>query len=140
MKWTNHARLESLYHIRLVGWPTDVPMQNPSGMTVGQMKTLLGALRGGSLKFERVGMGEEDGMSTGESGEAAGVRDGGDEEDISWAIQEAGPLSPQVRIDTTQYCCSPNYQFASLEFIAECSETNRASWAITDSRPRSRNL
>ena len=102
MKWTNHSRLESLYHIRLAGWPTDVPMQNPSGMTVGQMKTLLGALRGGSLKFERVGMDEEDGMSAGrESGEVAGVREGGDE-DISWAIQEAGPLPPQVRIDTTQ--------------------------------------
>lgn len=108
MKWTNHARLESLYHVQLVGWPTDVPVQNPSGMTVGQMNTLLDALRDGNLKFKRIGMGEEDETSAGgregERGEEARVRGGGDvdEEDISWAIQEAEPSTPTVRINTTQ--------------------------------------
>lgn len=108
MKWTNHSRLESLYHTRVVGWPPDVPMLNPSGMSVGQMKTLLGALRDGNMRFERVGGGEvvnEEMGRRGTGGEVVvGDGDGGDvdEEDISWAIQEAGPSTPTVCIKITQ--------------------------------------
>ncbi|KAH9994823.1 hypothetical protein BJV77DRAFT_934323, partial [Russula vinacea] len=50
MKWTNHGNL-SVYGVRLEGWPTNIPMQNPSTLTTGQNRELKDALASGILKF-----------------------------------------------------------------------------------------
>jgi len=50
MKWTNHSNL-SVYGVRLEGWPTNIPMQNPSTLSTSQNRELRDALVSGSLKF-----------------------------------------------------------------------------------------
>jgi hypothetical protein len=56
MKWSNHDRLMA-YNVQIVGWPEDVPHRNPSSLSVSQIRTLLEALRSGSLRFIRVDQG-----------------------------------------------------------------------------------
>lgn len=50
MKWTQHQRLE-IYGVHLVGWPNDIPLQNPSALKAHQNKKLLELLNNGTLKF-----------------------------------------------------------------------------------------
>ncbi|KAK1217246.1 hypothetical protein PQX77_020095 [Marasmius sp. AFHP31] len=50
MKWTNPDRLY-IYGVSLTGWPSDIPSQNPSNLTLGQNKRLLGLLQDGTLCF-----------------------------------------------------------------------------------------
>ena len=52
MKWTNHSKMDA-YGVELVGWPDDVPQQNPSSLTVSQNKLLLDLLIEGRLHFVR---------------------------------------------------------------------------------------
>lgn len=122
MKWTNHARLQSAYAVRLVGWPPDVPMRNPSALTMVQNQTVLEALREARMRFERIGEGVMadvgDGASV-ESKDTNRLENGGDErhigadvdvnvtgseaeigeadEDISWAYEYRGPSSSVSR-------------------------------------------
>lgn len=53
MKWTNHARLDT-YGVSLVGWPSGVPMQNPSTLSVAQNSQVLEALKSGYMHFVRL--------------------------------------------------------------------------------------
>ncbi|KAG5352885.1 hypothetical protein C0989_012275 [Termitomyces sp. Mn162] len=53
MKWTNHERLD-VYGVRLVGWPSDIPVANPSSLKVSQNKIILDCLENGVLRFERL--------------------------------------------------------------------------------------
>ncbi|KAI0719282.1 hypothetical protein C8T65DRAFT_758907 [Cerioporus squamosus] len=53
MKWTNHAKLDS-YGVKLVGWPDNVPRQNPSTLSVAQNKILLDLLNEGYMFFSRI--------------------------------------------------------------------------------------
>ncbi|KZT00803.1 uncharacterized protein LAESUDRAFT_816334 [Laetiporus sulphureus 93-53] len=53
MKWKDHSKLD-VYGIRLVGWPTDVPMENPSSLSVAQNKVVLHALNSGTMHFVRI--------------------------------------------------------------------------------------
>ncbi|KAG6908685.1 hypothetical protein DXG01_003699 [Tephrocybe rancida] len=53
MKWTNHERLD-VYGVRLVGWPEDIPVANPSSLKVFQNKAILDCLENGTLKFEKL--------------------------------------------------------------------------------------
>ncbi|KAK2460337.1 hypothetical protein APHAL10511_007726 [Amanita phalloides] len=53
MRWTNPERLD-VYGVRLVGWPSGVPAQNPSSLKQNQNKLLLQAMDNGSLRFERI--------------------------------------------------------------------------------------
>lgn len=81
MKWTNHERLD-VYGVRLAGWPTSVPVQNPSTLKVTQNKLLLDALQNGTMKFERilsvVGPSQShEGITT--------LPEADDNEDFSWA-------------------------------------------------------
>jgi len=55
MKWTNPERL-SLYGVRLVGWPSDVPAANPSSLKSGQNQKLLELVEHGELRFEKTMM------------------------------------------------------------------------------------
>ncbi len=50
MKWTNHSKLDN-YGIHVVGWPSDVPMQNPSSLSTAQNKLILDAIMHGDLRF-----------------------------------------------------------------------------------------
>ena len=52
MKWTNPERL-SLYGVRLVGWPSDIPAANPSSLKAGQNQKLLELIEHGELRFEK---------------------------------------------------------------------------------------
>ena len=53
MKWTNHERLD-VYGVRLVGWPSDIPVANPSSLKASQNKIILDCLENGTLRFERL--------------------------------------------------------------------------------------
>jgi hypothetical protein len=52
MKWTQHSRLD-IYGVCLVGWPEDIPTQNPSTLKAHQNKRLLDLFKSGTLKFVR---------------------------------------------------------------------------------------
>lgn len=52
MKWTNPERL-SLYGVRMVGWPSDIPAANPSSLKASQNQRLLELVEQGELKFEK---------------------------------------------------------------------------------------
>ncbi|EIN04899.1 hypothetical protein PUNSTDRAFT_107750 [Punctularia strigosozonata HHB-11173 SS5] len=51
MKWTNHDKLAS-YGIQIVGWPPNIPSQNPSTLSVAQNQRILDAVNQGVLRFE----------------------------------------------------------------------------------------
>lgn len=53
MKWSHHDRL-SLFNVRLVGWPDDIPKQNPSSQSAKNNKKLLELVESGALRFEKL--------------------------------------------------------------------------------------
>jgi hypothetical protein len=83
MKWTNHGNL-SVYGVRLEGWPTTIPMQNPSTLSTSQNRELRDALAGGNLKFCRIN------TETSTPFDATTTFYGptGNSSDLSWAISE----------------------------------------------------
>jgi hypothetical protein len=83
MKWTNHGNL-SVYGVRLEGWPTNIPMQNPSTLTTGQNRELKDALASGILKFCRINTE----TSTPLDATATSCGSNGNSSDLSWAIME----------------------------------------------------
>ena len=54
MRWKNQGNLET-YGVRLVGWPIDIPMQNPSTLSAAQNTQILTALNEGTMQFLPVG-------------------------------------------------------------------------------------
>jgi hypothetical protein len=82
MKWTNHSNL-SVYGVRLEGWPTSIPMQNPSTLSTGQNRELRDALLCGTLKFCRIN--PEASTSDGGNTSCGPI---GSSSDLSWAISE----------------------------------------------------
>jgi len=82
MKWTNHGNL-SVYGVRLEGWPTSIPMQNPSTLSTSQNRELRDALASGTLKFCRINTETPpfDATST-----SCGPT--GNSSDLSWAISD----------------------------------------------------
>ncbi|KAI5892223.1 uncharacterized protein SCHCODRAFT_02625633 [Schizophyllum commune H4-8] len=82
MKWTNQERLHA-YGVRLVGWPADIPLQNPSILKATQNATLLDALRKGSMRFERLNAPPGEGLETRTEEDTV-------DEDISWACNDTG--------------------------------------------------
>lgn len=51
MKWSHHDRL-SLFNVQLIGWPDDIPKQNPSSQSAKNNKRLLELVESGELYFE----------------------------------------------------------------------------------------
>lgn len=84
MKWTNHDRLFT-YGVYLVGWPSDIPVKNPSSLKADQNKRLLELLNNGTLRFmKNVQLtSEQVDFVNEESNPAEDVLD----ETFSWAIQ-----------------------------------------------------
>ena len=83
MKWTNHGNL-SVYGVRLEGWPTSIPMQNPSTLSTGQNRELRDALASGTLKFCRINTE----TSTPFDATTSSYGPSGNSSDLSWAISE----------------------------------------------------
>lgn len=83
MKWTNHGNL-SVYGVRLEGWPTSIPMQNPSTLSTSQNRELRDALAGGTLKFCRINIEP----STLFDATTTSYGPTGNSNDLSWAISE----------------------------------------------------
>jgi len=54
MRWKNQGNLET-YGVRLVGWPVDIPMQNPSTLSAAQNTRILNALNEGTMQFLPIG-------------------------------------------------------------------------------------
>jgi len=54
MRWKNQGNLET-YGVRLVGWPVNIPMQNPSTLSAAQNTQILNALNGGTMQFLPIG-------------------------------------------------------------------------------------
>lgn len=54
MRWKNQGNLET-YGVRLVGWPADIPMQNPSTLSAAQNTQILNALNEGTMQFLPMG-------------------------------------------------------------------------------------
>ncbi|CDO73723.1 hypothetical protein BN946_scf185015.g51 [Trametes cinnabarina] len=98
MKWTNHSKLD-VYGVRIVGWPDQMPLQNPSSLSVAQNQLVFNMLGSGRIRFERL-----------DGGQAAGddISDGsrsfhGEEDamfedsiDYSWAFTDYEHDAPQV--------------------------------------------
>ncbi|KAL1733743.1 hypothetical protein EV714DRAFT_203951 [Schizophyllum commune] len=82
MKWTNQERLHA-YGVRLVGWPADIPLQNPSILKATQNAALLDALQQGTMRFERLNAPPGEDLAT-------GAEDDTVDEDISWACNDVG--------------------------------------------------
>ena len=83
MKWTNHGNL-SVYGVRLEGWPTSIPMQNPSTLSTSQNRELRDALASGTLKFFRINTE----TSTPFDATTSSYGPTGNSNDLSWAISE----------------------------------------------------
>lgn len=83
MKWTNHGNL-SVYGVRLEGWPSSIPMQNPSTLSSSQNRALRDALSNGTLKFCRINTEASTPSVSGETSYgSAGILS-----DLSWVISE----------------------------------------------------
>ncbi|KAH9917037.1 uncharacterized protein B0H18DRAFT_884190 [Fomitopsis serialis] len=111
MKWTDHSKLDT-YGIRIVGWPSSVPLQNPSTLSVAQNKAVLEALRNGMLYFERLGAPSEThpGTST-EKPQNDPSRVATDQAmDISWAYQDPDEPVPTVSVDRSDCLMSARAQ------------------------------
>ena len=54
MRWKNQGNLET-YGVRLIGWPIDIPMQNPSTLSAAQNTQILDALNEGTMQFLPIG-------------------------------------------------------------------------------------
>jgi hypothetical protein len=54
MRWKNQDNLET-YGVRLVGWPIDIPMQNPSTLSAAQNTQILNLLKEGTMQFLPIG-------------------------------------------------------------------------------------
>ncbi|KAG8706270.1 hypothetical protein FRC09_002497 [Ceratobasidium sp. 395] len=50
MRWTKPEQLEG-YGVRIIGWPPDIALRNPSNNPVRDNKTLLSLLKSGQLRF-----------------------------------------------------------------------------------------
>lgn len=83
MKWTNHGNL-SVYGVRLEGWPSSIPMQNPSTLSSSQNRALRDALSNGTLKFCRINTEPSTSSVAGE----ASYGPAGSLSDLSWVISE----------------------------------------------------
>lgn len=101
MRWTNLERLD-VYGVRLVGWPPEVPAQNPSTLKASQNKQLLDALRNGTMKFQRstgVAVVDAEGDNTTSSDQATAnvpEADTIEMDDFSWAYDADGEVPTLV--------------------------------------------
>ncbi|TFK27129.1 hypothetical protein FA15DRAFT_666625 [Coprinopsis marcescibilis] len=85
MKWTNPERLDT-YNVRLVGWPEDIPFQNPSCLKTDQNRRLLESFKSGTTKFHNVRMNH--------TSHPEDQSQANEDDDFSWAFDPNGGSSP----------------------------------------------
>lgn len=98
MKWTNHDKL-STYGVKVVGWPAEIPLRNPSSLSASQNNVLFELLTSGDIKF--VMLGQVSPLQSGNSvhGVASGSKDAdGLPEDFSWACEDSNGSPSQVPV------------------------------------------
>ncbi|KAI9455994.1 hypothetical protein F5148DRAFT_1002144 [Russula earlei] len=107
MKWTNHGNL-SVYGVRLEGWPTGIPMQNPSTLSISQNRELRDALASGALRFCRI---NAEASTPSDAVDTLGSA--GNSGDLSWAILEEFDtlVSPDADTDRVTYHEEPTDYF-----------------------------
>jgi len=54
MKWTKPHSLESIYGVKIVGWPTTIRFQNPSNNNMDSNRLLLEGFNDGTIRFVRL--------------------------------------------------------------------------------------
>lgn len=106
MKWTNHGNL-SVYGVRLEGWPSSIPMQNPSTLSSSQNRVLRDALSNGTLKFCRINTEASTSSIAGETSYGPA----GNLSDLSWVISEGydSPVSHVGHAPVDRVDHSPNF-------------------------------
>ncbi|KAG7089604.1 hypothetical protein E1B28_011270 [Marasmius oreades] len=85
MKWTNHDRLYT-YGVSLVGWPPDIPAQNPSSLHLDQNKRLLDLLQTGTIRFEKIIIDPSNPVTTSNHQGFSSEEEG--DSLFSWALQD----------------------------------------------------
>ncbi|THH20728.1 hypothetical protein EW146_g685 [Bondarzewia mesenterica] len=97
MKWTNHGNLKTS-GVRMVGWPQDIPMRNPSTLSMAQNKLLKDSLELGTLRFERLDEPCDRIAIPSSISPMLGSRNGdlGDSVDLSWALAENVSVPPSI--------------------------------------------
>ncbi|KAG6862548.1 hypothetical protein C0995_000096 [Termitomyces sp. Mi166 len=126
MKWTNHERLD-VYGVRLVGWPSDIPVANPSSLKHSQNKIILDCLESGTLRFERLfpdapppsAEPANDIPSTAD--EVPVIQQLEDTDNLSWAL-DPNPSDPPM----------PVTEDFSQPTASQTEETEDALWQATD--------
>jgi hypothetical protein len=137
MKWSNHDKLDA-YGIRLVGWPENIPIQNPSALKANQNKELLECLKNGSLRFEKLFPVTEDNLASVQ----VELQPPEVEDDFSWAYD------PDAGQNTENDCITPMerpQQFTDSESESSnlqqiSGNSPRSHSGALPSRKRQRNL
>ncbi|KAF8896335.1 hypothetical protein BD779DRAFT_1495273 [Infundibulicybe gibba] len=124
MKWTSPERLD-VYGVRMIGWPPDVPAQNPSSLKLSQNKHLMERLESGILRFEKI----LEGNITTVAGPSSQPEPKGQEveEDFSWAYDAegggSGPDVPAIHEQSKYYEPEPDHTPQMLEYDVDSSMT-----------------
>ncbi|KAH9945182.1 uncharacterized protein BXZ73DRAFT_73369 [Epithele typhae] len=103
MKWTNHTKLD-VYQVQIHGWPENVPLQNPSMLSLAHNKHLLELITAGKIHFTRIG-----GHPSGDTSSTMDYEIQKDEDtifedsiDYSWAADD-----PHTKITVMTICTTP---------------------------------
>jgi hypothetical protein len=91
MKWSNPERL-SLYGVRMIGWPPDIPAANPSSLKSSQNQRLLELVEQGELRFEKTMMTGMETLAPVETMEGTSST----AEDFSWAYDADGNVGASL--------------------------------------------
>lgn len=144
MKWTSPEKLD-LYGVRLVGWPSTVPSQNPSSLKFDQNKLLLEALENGTMRFESSIVSSNSFI---DPSNPTPLDEQGDSEDLdfSWAYDADGGNPPvcfcliYFFFTSGIYFCQNTSQDLIWEHSSSSSNTNTANKFTGDSssQPSSR--
>ncbi|TFY70466.1 hypothetical protein EVG20_g2539 [Dentipellis fragilis] len=121
MKWTNHERL-STYGVRIEGWPPNVPLQNPSSLSMSQNRLLKDCLDRGTLKFHKLDdAGDTDQVNLAQGSDGTGG-------DISWAVADEPSASQADASQANRVNSTPQFT-VSRDRVAQ-RET--PSWSKLD--------
>lgn len=127
MKWTNPEKLDT-YGVRLVGWPENVPPQNPSMLKTSQNKLLHEAMLSGSMRFEKLPRPQPGGSGDGSSGQLGDPND-----DFSWAYDADARLPsppPPERVPTRPSSPAQRPLTAATPTPPDISEPVPNAWTV----------
>jgi len=131
MKWTNPDRLYT-YGVSLMGWPSDIPSQNPSSLTLSQNKRLLSLLQSGTLYFVKTF------VDPSAPHDSVGMEGTQEEADalFAWAIQDVDAIASTPVSDSMR--CSVQVSLTSIcsRLPKGVSSPQGLSNALAQTRPQ----